>query len=304
MFTKMRRFWNVRAIPSRAALAGLSLVRSMPSKLIRPPVSPCCLLMALNSVVLPAPLGPMRAVMLPSSHVERHLVDGLQTSEGHRGSSRSGAAEPSALPLCLEPGPAAAARSRWSRPRRRATLPRGAAGRAGDGGGRASLAHSAFSERFPLEQPLDPERDGGTDAEDADRQEEQKQDHDDRVGDAAVLLDGGEVVDHPGHDDGPETPPQMVALPPISAMTMGRIGDVEDEGVGLTVPVTKANRPPARPQMTALATKASSFQLAVLMPRVDEAISLVAMARRDRPNRYLSPRWTSSRMTSAGIQTT
>ncbi len=73
--------------------------------------------------------------------------------------------------------------------------------------------------------------------------------------------------------------------------------------MGLTEPVKKANKPPARPQMTALATKASSFQLAVLMPSVDEAISLVAKARRDRPNRYLSPLWTSRRMTMATIQT-
>ena len=66
MFTKMRTPWNVRAMPSRAALAGLSLVRSVPSKLIRPPDSCCSLLIALNSVVLPAPLGPMRAVIVPS----------------------------------------------------------------------------------------------------------------------------------------------------------------------------------------------------------------------------------------------
>ena len=56
--------------------------------------------------------------------------------------------------------------------------------------------------------------------------------------------------------------------------------------------------------MMALTTKASSFQLAVLMPSVDEAISLVATARSDRPNLYLSPRSTSSRMTRAGTQTT
>jgi hypothetical protein len=38
--------------------------------------------------------------------------------------------------------------------------------------------------------------------------------------------------------------------------------------------------------MTALATKAKSFQLAVRTPKLLEAISLVAMARRARPARY------------------
>ena len=66
MFTKMRRFWKVRAMPRRAVSAGLSLVSSASPNQMRPVVICCRRLMALNSVVLPAPFGPMRAVMLPS----------------------------------------------------------------------------------------------------------------------------------------------------------------------------------------------------------------------------------------------
>ena len=34
-----------------------------------------------NTVVLPAPLGPIRAVMLPAGHLERASPDGLKTAE-------------------------------------------------------------------------------------------------------------------------------------------------------------------------------------------------------------------------------
>ena len=42
------------------------------------------------------------------------------------------------------------------------------------------------------------------------RQEHKQQDHDDRVDHAAVLLDAGEPVDDPGHEDGPTTAPQTL----------------------------------------------------------------------------------------------
>ena len=74
----------------------------------------------------------------------------------------------------------------------------------------------------------------------------------------------------------PTTAPQTEP-PPISIMTIGRMAAVKVKAAGVTAMVTKANRPPARPQMTALVTKASSFQFAVRTPSVDEAISLVAM---------------------------
>ena len=65
MFSKMRRFWKVRAMPSRALFAGESSVMSSPPSQTRPPDARCSLLMTLNSVVLPAPLGPMRATICP-----------------------------------------------------------------------------------------------------------------------------------------------------------------------------------------------------------------------------------------------
>ena len=47
---------------------------------------------------------------------------------------------------------------------------------------------------------------------------------------------------------------------------------------GMMAASVKAYSPPARPQKTALTTKATSFQLAVRTPSVDAAISLVASA--------------------------
>ena len=40
--------------------------------------------MTLNSVVLPAPFGPMSATICPVRTVMRHLVDGAQPAEVHR----------------------------------------------------------------------------------------------------------------------------------------------------------------------------------------------------------------------------
>ena len=66
MFTKMRRFWKVRAMPRRAALATLSLVASTPSRTTLPAAGFCTQVMTLNSVVFPAPFGPMTAAISPS----------------------------------------------------------------------------------------------------------------------------------------------------------------------------------------------------------------------------------------------
>ena len=65
MFSKMRRFWNVRAMPSRALAAGVLCVMSSPARDTRPSDGRCSRLMTLNNVVLPAPLGPMSATICP-----------------------------------------------------------------------------------------------------------------------------------------------------------------------------------------------------------------------------------------------
>ncbi len=83
---------------------------------------------------------------------------------------------------------------------------------------------------------------------------------------------------------------------------MGKIEAANWNEMGLTALVTKPRRQPARPQMTALTTKAKSFQLAVRIPRLDDAISLVANARRVRPKRYLSPRSSNTNTTMTMIQ--
>src|SRR4029077_17571833 len=58
-------FWKVRAIPRRATWCGLDPVMSRPSKTTRPAVGWNSPVTLLNSVVLPAPLGPMRAKTSP-----------------------------------------------------------------------------------------------------------------------------------------------------------------------------------------------------------------------------------------------
>src|SRR5689334_8478095 len=58
-------FWNVRAIPRRATWCGFEPVMSRPSKTTRPAVGVNRPVTLLNRVVLPAPLGPMRANTSP-----------------------------------------------------------------------------------------------------------------------------------------------------------------------------------------------------------------------------------------------
>ena len=76
----------------------------------------------------------------------------------------------------------------------------------------------------------------------------------------------------------PMIPPQIDLSPPTSIMTMGSTDAENEKFCGETAPYTKTNRPPARPQKTALKTKALSFQLALRTPSVEEAISLTARA--------------------------
>ncbi len=59
--------WYVRARPRRARAAGPALVTSCPSMRTRPDRGSSSPLTTLNSVVLPAPLGPMRPVTPPSA---------------------------------------------------------------------------------------------------------------------------------------------------------------------------------------------------------------------------------------------
>ena len=102
---------------------------------------------------------------------------------------------------------------------------------------------------------------------------------------------------------GPTRPPQMDPPPPISIMMMGRMAALNANADGVMAASVKAYSAPAMAQKMALATKATSFQLAVRTPRVSAAISLVAMARRARPRRMPSARSVKSRMSRATIQT-
>ena len=57
--------WNVRAMPREARWCGASVVMSDPRKLIEPSVGRTSPLIRLNSVVLPAPFGPITARRSP-----------------------------------------------------------------------------------------------------------------------------------------------------------------------------------------------------------------------------------------------
>jgi hypothetical protein len=61
------RFWNVRMSPSRQARAGVSSPTSVPKTEMLPEVGRSPPVRTLKNVVLPAPLGPIRAVTIPSA---------------------------------------------------------------------------------------------------------------------------------------------------------------------------------------------------------------------------------------------
>ena len=240
MFTKMRRFWKVRAIPSRAAAAASTFVISLSPNQIWPPAMVCSLLIALNRVVLPAPLGPIKAVILPSSTSKETSLTAFRPPKCTDAFSmrRSG---PSDLVSALL----------WAKSSRRSPVTSGAAvlvptadsamaprgstpaidsgvGRAACGSQRAtSLSASAASAQVTTVEmgtscrvsPLifahsrfailgrRPRMPAG--------RNRKKQDHNDRIDGPVVLQHGpGEPVDDPGHDDRPDDP---APDPPVTA---------------------------------------------------------------------------------------
>ena len=76
--------WYVRRRPLRMRSCGGSSVMSSPKKWIRPEVGGKSPVMALKSVVLPAPLEPRMAYFSPAADRQRHVVDGAQGAEGAR----------------------------------------------------------------------------------------------------------------------------------------------------------------------------------------------------------------------------
>ena len=69
MAPKMRMFWKVRAMPRAARRYDGMVVMSVPAKLMVPSLGITRPETRLNSVVLPAPFGPMTAWMPPSGMV-------------------------------------------------------------------------------------------------------------------------------------------------------------------------------------------------------------------------------------------
>src|SRR5262249_49337767 len=61
--------WKVRPMPSSACASGEACVTSMPSKLMRPVVGSVSPARQLKNVDLPAPFGPIRPMISPSSMV-------------------------------------------------------------------------------------------------------------------------------------------------------------------------------------------------------------------------------------------
>ena len=68
-------------MPRAARWCGGSCVTSSPNSLIRPPVAGSSPLITLNSVVLPAPFGPMSACRSPGCTRQVDLVDRLEAAE-------------------------------------------------------------------------------------------------------------------------------------------------------------------------------------------------------------------------------
>ena len=113
MRPKLRTTCQVRAMPRRQTCSGRAREMSVPSSTIRPSSGWSEPLMQLKSVVLPAPLGPIRPTISRGSIVERDVAVGDQPAEalgapldlqqgGHRGQpftdagARPGSGRPSA----------------------------------------------------------------------------------------------------------------------------------------------------------------------------------------------------------------
>ena len=77
-----RTSWNVRAMPRRHTTSGAQPVdRARRQSVIAPASGAIAPAIMLNSVVLPAPFGPITAKISPSGTVEAHAVDGDQAAE-------------------------------------------------------------------------------------------------------------------------------------------------------------------------------------------------------------------------------
>ena len=124
--------WKVRARPSRANWCGRAPVTSLPSTKIRPWLGSCMPVATLNSVVLPAPFGPMRPMICPSCRSRLTLLTAVRppkrtVTSRSSAAGRSGAVRgrrPRAAGSARGPRtgwdcpPCAAARSGWSWPGR------------------------------------------------------------------------------------------------------------------------------------------------------------------------------------------
>ena len=73
--------WKVRTMPARAMACGGFPVISAPSRKVRPEPAEIAPAMRLNTVVLPAPFGPMMPRMLPSSTSKLDVVDRRHATE-------------------------------------------------------------------------------------------------------------------------------------------------------------------------------------------------------------------------------
>ena len=76
--------WNVRTRPRRTRSCIGTPVMSAPSKRTRPAVGGSVPVIRLNSVVLPAPFGPIRPRISPGLDRQRDVVDGDQPAEPAR----------------------------------------------------------------------------------------------------------------------------------------------------------------------------------------------------------------------------
>ena len=91
--------WKVRAIPSRARWCGETRVMSAPPSRTRPWVGGCSPVMTLNSVVLPAPLGPMSPFTAPGVDLEVDVLERLEPAEADRDLLDGELRQPNAPPL-------------------------------------------------------------------------------------------------------------------------------------------------------------------------------------------------------------
>ena len=73
--------WNVRPMPSAVRRFSASAEMSSPNSSTRPEVGCSVPAMQLNSVVLPAPFGPISTRRSPRATRERNVVDGAQAAE-------------------------------------------------------------------------------------------------------------------------------------------------------------------------------------------------------------------------------